>query len=360
MALQLRRGSKEERLNIVPLDGELVYDKTDKRLYVGDGVRAGGNPVGSGEGGAGEEEVQDIVADMFVHENHSPNLTAIFNEDTRQIELSVSSTGFLIDDPLPQLGEDLDLNGNNIIGLGNIEIAGSIESSIFIGDFQGNLLSDDSTILIDTEDRIFFGSVNTGSSILSSNGIISNTVFNLGTPFDPIPLSIFLESNLQIRQSLNLVNEGENSFITITQSRGTIESPEAVEPGDEIAGLIVKAYTNSSTSAIAGGIVFVVDPDASIVDGGDFVKSKVVILASSDTSQEEENSFILDSEGTATSNSFNASKYFQLPIYEDDVARLTAIPNPDKGMMIFMENGTTPSATNQMQVFNGTNWVNAS
>lgn len=51
---------------------------------------------------------------------------------------------------------------------------------------------------------------------------------------------------------------------------------------------------------------------------------------------------------------------FQLPVYADDTARLAAIPTPAKGMMIFITSGTTPAATNQMQVFDGTNWVNAS
>jgi hypothetical protein len=59
-----------------------------------------------------------------------------------------------------------------------------------------------------------------------------------------------------------------------------------------------------------------------------------------------------------TSNVFNASKYFQLPVFIDDSARLTAIPTPAAGMIIFMTSGTTPAATNKMQLFDGSNWVN--
>lgn len=53
-----------------------------------------------------------------------------------------------------------------------------------------------------------------------------------------------------------------------------------------------------------------------------------------------------------------ATNHFQLPVYADDTARLASIPTPAKGMMIMMEAGTTPAATNNVQVYDGTNWVN--
>jgi hypothetical protein len=34
------------------------------------------------------------------------------------------------------------------------------------------------------------------------------------------------------------------------------------------------------------------------------------------------------------------------------------VSSPAKGMMIFMESGTTPAATNVAQVFDGSAWVN--
>lgn len=45
MALRLRRGSDAQRLTITPADGELIYETTNKRLFVGDGVTVGGNGV---------------------------------------------------------------------------------------------------------------------------------------------------------------------------------------------------------------------------------------------------------------------------------------------------------------------------
>lgn len=63
-------------------------------------------------------------------------------------------------------------------------------------------------------------------------------------------------------------------------------------------------------------------------------------------------------DGNLTGNKVQANTFFKLPVYADDTARLNAIPTPAKGMMIFMESGTTPAATNVAQVFDGTNWVN--
>jgi len=95
MALKLRRGTNAERLTVTPEQGELIYTTDTKRLFVGDGSTAGGTVVTG---------INDIV-----------------------------------DDTSPQLGGDLDLNGNNITGSGNINIAGTITATgnINLGDGAG-------------------------------------------------------------------------------------------------------------------------------------------------------------------------------------------------------------------------------
>jgi len=47
-SLQLRRGTDAERRQITPLEGEPIYTTDTKKLYVGDGVTAGGNEIVSG------------------------------------------------------------------------------------------------------------------------------------------------------------------------------------------------------------------------------------------------------------------------------------------------------------------------
>ena len=45
MAFQIRRGTNSERQGITPSEGELIYTTDTKKLFVGDGTSAGGNPV---------------------------------------------------------------------------------------------------------------------------------------------------------------------------------------------------------------------------------------------------------------------------------------------------------------------------
>lgn len=85
MSLQLRRGTNLERQSIVFREGELIYTTDTKVLYVGDGTTLGGVAVGSGPGFGGS------------------------------------------------LGSNLNLNGFEINGLGDIDITGTITATAFGG-----------------------------------------------------------------------------------------------------------------------------------------------------------------------------------------------------------------------------------
>jgi len=95
MALKIRRGTDAERLTITPESGELIYTTDTKKVYVGDGGTAGGTIV--------------------------------------------TGTTSVVQDTTPQLGGNLDLNSNNIIGTGNINITGTITATgnINLGDGAG-------------------------------------------------------------------------------------------------------------------------------------------------------------------------------------------------------------------------------
>lgn len=118
MALRLRRGTTAELAAITPALGELIYVTDTKSLYVGDGTTQGGKFLTAGSA--------------------------------------------LID--------DLDLNGNDIVGTGNIDITGNITASGTIV-AQGN---------------ITIGNEDTDSLILNAevdSNIVPNTneTFDLGT-----------------------------------------------------------------------------------------------------------------------------------------------------------------------------------
>lgn len=118
MALRLRRGTDVERQTITPLSGELLYITDTGLVYVGDGSTQGGSVVGG-------------------------NLEADNN---------------------PILSANLNLNGNSIIGNGNIDIDGNITAT-------GNI-----TIGDGVEDNIIVG-----GTISSSLIPTDNSAFDLGS-----------------------------------------------------------------------------------------------------------------------------------------------------------------------------------
>ena len=133
MALRLRRGTDAERLVITPVEGELLYTTDTKTVYIGDGTTQGGNRV-----------------------------TALSN---------------MIEDVTPQLGGNLDLNGKNITGIGNI----SIDGTLTIPQIVTDLLADDSTVVFDSAsqslavtDMVLAGSVNKLNGTTNGTNITSN------------------------------------------------------------------------------------------------------------------------------------------------------------------------------------------
>ena len=89
MALQLRRGTDAERQGITPKEGELIYVTDTNRLWVGGKIAP--------------------------------------NQSLEQGGILVS--GSLVNDTNPTLAADLDLNGNDITGNGNISINGTITAT---------------------------------------------------------------------------------------------------------------------------------------------------------------------------------------------------------------------------------------
>ena len=111
MTLRLRRGTDAQRLSITPAEGEAIYTTDTKKVYIGDGTTARGILVTGGGGGGG-------------------GLAAV------------------VDDTTPELGGDVDLAGFGVIGWGDIAITGDISARFIQSDFNGNIVADDSTIIV--------------------------------------------------------------------------------------------------------------------------------------------------------------------------------------------------------------------
>lgn len=84
--LQVLRGTRSQRLSIVPLEGELIYDTTERKLYIGDGTTVGGvDPTLS-------EQLKETVADLFVEifsEIQSDTLSYSYDDNNNQIQWEV-------------------------------------------------------------------------------------------------------------------------------------------------------------------------------------------------------------------------------------------------------------------------------
>lgn len=117
MALKLRRGNTTERLAITPDEGELIYDTQQKRLYAGDGTTAGG--------------------------------------------VLVSYAGSVGGD----MGSDLNLSGNDLVGQGNINIEGTITSTGNI--FSGGTITATGNIV--ANGNITLGNENTDNLVIGAD-----------------------------------------------------------------------------------------------------------------------------------------------------------------------------------------------
>ena len=201
MALRIRRGSDAERQTIVPLQGEPVYVTDTKKLYVGDGATQGGILVG-------------------------PQSQADFD---------------VVNDTTPQLGGNLDLNGNDITGVGNIDIDGYITATgaVNIGDNNGG----------DT--------LNVGALITSSLRPSTANAYDLGTPNRPW-------ANAYIRDVVAEETVEANNIIVkenITSENSTVIYNGATDS---------LSVTNISAAEITGdlvGSVFGDDSTTKLVDG---------------------------------------------------------------------------------------------
>ena len=167
MSLRIRRGSDEQRLPITFADGEVVWVKSSTtsrpayKLYVGDGLTAGGIDILQTSAGVGlnyntntgkldvsgvtttnvtegtnlyftNERAQDAIRDMFAAGTMS-GIQFVYDDIANKMNVTVTASGgggggsgitALLDDPSPRLGGTLNINSQNITGTGNINIDG--------------------------------------------------------------------------------------------------------------------------------------------------------------------------------------------------------------------------------------------
>ena len=197
MALQVRRGTNAERLGITPLAGELIYVTDTKQLYIGDGTTAGG---------------------------------------TTSIAGTIDA---LLADTSPQLGGELDLNGNNITGTGNINITGTISASgnINLGDGVGS-------------DILVIGGAIQGN--LEPNTDIAWNLGSFNKQFKEAWVSqLNVENQLTAGRIMGDII-ADDSTVVFDSSTGLVASAQLT--GTLPAGVIPAAMTSNITGNVTGNL----------------------------------------------------------------------------------------------------------
>lgn len=220
MSLRLRRGPSTDRISIVFQAGELVYDTTEKKLYVGDDLTQGGIPVG------------DLLGDLS-----------------------------------PQLGSNLDLNGEDIIGFGNINIDGDITATgtltipNIITDVQGSLFGDDSTPLVDgANNRLvlennILADIGNVSVLPPASGNVLKYANNQWQPFELVLNDI---------DRVNITNPTANDLFIYDGSEW-INSPLTGDFTGDVIGNVTGNVTGDVTGDVVGS-VYSIDGSTLVLD----------------------------------------------------------------------------------------------
>jgi len=269
----------------------------------------------------------------------------------------------------------------NIVGEDSsviVDAENAIFNGTLVGDVQGSVFGDDSTIMVDAVDRkifgnnglygdlknfsddtiiraidkfaflgsIRFGSINaTGAGVIEAQSItafIDNniTFISDGTPSPVEPIFSVLSAS----------NAVEGDTIALARQRGSALFPDPVQNNDEIGNFGFAGFDGVGYK-FAGGITGIVD--GSVFQ--DIVPTRMELKVNNSLGIET-------TVATVKSTKFEMNGIpFKLAVYANDSARDTGIPLPEAGMVIFMISGTSPAATNRAQVnTDGTTggWVN--
>lgn len=325
MGLQLRRGTNAERLNITPLEGELVYTTDLKEVWVGDGSTIGGTPVTVFT----SEDAQDAVASLFENGTHS-GITFTYNDANNSISATVNAIGTLenltdtdivtplqgdvltyngtkwvnssdvggltsvVSDTAPQLGGNLDLNSFNIIGVGNIGITGGIITS-------GNITANGSARLHDLVVR------SQGANI---DAAITGYSITSGTDTTP-------------------------GWTDLVIGKSNWTSPVNPVAGDFLGGYKISTYVSGTAKPVA---LFAAELTSSANTADPLPASNVYIGAATGTG--------------ITRFSFRSSGVFEAPVIKAANYTTANLPaTPEKGYIVF------DSTSNEFKGWNGTTWV---
>lgn len=266
---------------------------------------------------------------------------------------------------------DAELSVLNILATGTItgDVTGDVTGNTtgyHTGDVKGSVFGDDSTPIVDA----VANQVNaTGGFVGNLTGNVTGNVFtNLVDSDDSSEIVVVpalrtqsdltVENSLTVQNSINVGTGGITLRGDGSMNVGTLEAAIVTDNG--FGSLFI-----DTTVELSGGITspglgrFTNNVDIIWINDSDG-KSLTVQKFTGDTESEidlaDPNNYSVYAQVDDSKAAFGVPVKF--PVVADDTARTALVPTPEKGMVILMEAGTAPAATNQLQFYNGTGWTN--
>ena len=371
MPLQIRRGTNAQRETMTQAlaQGELLYVTDTQRLYIGNGSLLGGVQIT----GYTNEDAQDAAAQLFTNGTHT-GITFTYNDAGAGINAVVdllNNTGtiggifkgnvvaedstLLIDAASGQIFGPLtgNVTGNvtgNLTGNVTGNLTGNVTGNTngyHTGDAKGSVFGDDSSIIVNAIDSSLSAiSANVGSVSITGNNIISSVGrIDIGS------------ASVANNNTLYLYSQSTGEFINQIgiSDPGSGFSPWAnfkISKGTLTAPTVVAA-----DDVLSGMMIFG-------YDGTDYRRS-VTIGAQVDTGAVVSSNVVpgkflvvVQTSTVAVSQqmTFNSKGVLEAPVmrvgtYADNTARDAFITAPAAGMIVFNTTGT------KFQGYTGAAWV---
>lgn len=370
MALQIRRGTDAERLAITPLAGELIYTTDTKKLYVGDGVTAGGNQVDTTLSSQYLSVPSNITPDASntrdIGSSTAKWRTGYFDGLQVDGEITASSfNGNIVDDSSTVIvnASTSSITASTLAGALTGNVSGNVSGDLTgnsTGIHTGTVKADDATVLVDgTTKQVYNGTITlNGDAVTLSSG----RKIYFGTSSAPLGVGInIMSTDHANNQAIEIYSDSANNSTVNSNnaytSRGSIVTPTVVSPDDQLFSYV--HYGHDGSGYVRSSFILAsVDPTASV--GANAVPGKLFLVTTPDNGSTL-NFLTINSEGKVGIGVENPSATLDV----DGSAKLTSsliIGNLDQTTI----NGLTPAngmivyntTTNKFQGYENGAWAN--